>query len=262
VEFRILGPVGLWSHDQEIVLNGTKQRTVLAALLLARERVLFDRQIGEMLWGKNPPATYQAQIYTYVSRLRQCLRDYSDIARKGSGYVMRLTAARFDYTYFEELSMLGRTALRERRYGEAAETLRAALDLWRGPTLTDVTEYLAEAESPAIEEARIAATECRIAADLALGRYDQVIAELIGLVGTHPLRERLRAQLMMALYQSGRQADAFAVFHEGRQQLEEELGVFPGAALRKTYQAILAGDLWFRQPARLSVPARTAPGDA
>ncbi|MCY0941373.1 AfsR/SARP family transcriptional regulator [Streptomyces antarcticus] len=241
MEFRILGPVGLWSENSEILLNGTKQRTMLAALLLADERVLPDYQLGEALWGKEPPGTYQAQIYTYASRLRQHLEGHAEIIRKGSGYMMRILSARFDYSDFNTLSQAGHAALWARKYAQAADSLRAALSLWRGPTLTGVTDHLGEIEGPSIEEAQMETLESRISADLALGRHDQLTSELVGLVRTYPLRERLRAQLMAALCASDRQAEAFAVFHEGRRQLEEELGVDPGAALRHTYQAILTG---------------------
>jgi DNA-binding SARP family transcriptional activator len=243
MEFRILGPVGLWSNDQEVLLNGAKQRTIMAALLLARGRVLSDHQIGQMLWGNRPPETYQAQIYTYASRLRQRLGPSAEITRRGSGYVMRLLSARFDFADFQTLTRLGHGELLSGHYGEAAEMLRAALTLWRGPALSDVTDFLAEAEVPALEEARMDAVELRIEADLALGRHVQLISELTGLVAGAPLRERLRAQLMVALYRADRQAEAFAVFEEGRRQLEEQLGVDPGRALRDTYQAILTGDL-------------------
>jgi DNA-binding SARP family transcriptional activator len=241
IYFRILGPVGVWIDDNEVPLNGAKQRTMLAALLLADERVLSDYQLGELLWGRNPPETYQAQIYTYASRLRQRLRRGAQIVRKGPGYVLRLRSAWYDYREFQALSRTGRGALQNEQHAHAADVLREALDLWRGPTLSDVTEHLAEAACARIEEARMQALEGRIAADLALGRHDTVTSELVGLVGAYPLRERLRAQLMVALYESDRQADAFAVFHQGRAQLKEELGVEPGAALRRTYQAILAG---------------------
>ncbi|MGW7413532.1 AfsR/SARP family transcriptional regulator [Streptomyces sp. NPDC054863] len=227
----------------EIPLNGTKQRTMLAALLLASERVLPDYQLGEALWGKNPPGTYQAQIYTYASRLRQHLEGHAEIIRKGSGYMMRIISGKFDYSVFDTLSRSGQTALRARKYARAADALRAALDLWRGPTLTDVTEHLGETERPGIAEAHMETLESRISADLALGRHDQLTSELVGLVRANPLRERLRAQLMVAFYASDRQAEAFAVFHEGREQLEKDLGVDPGATLRHTYQAILTGGI-------------------
>ncbi|MFF4674708.1 BTAD domain-containing putative transcriptional regulator [Streptomyces sp. NPDC001279] len=243
MEFRILGPVGLWLENKEIPLNGTKQRTMLAALLLAGERVLPDYRLGEALWGKRPPGTYQAQIYTYASRLRQHLENHAEIIRKGSGYMLRIICGRFDHNEFDVLSRAGHACLAERKYQQASEALASALELWRGPTLTDVTEHLGQTERPGIDEAYMKTLESRIAADLALGRHVQVTSELVGLVSAHPLRERLRAQLMVALYAADRQADAFAVFHEGRQQLEEELGVDPGPALRQTYQDMLTGSI-------------------
>jgi DNA-binding SARP family transcriptional activator len=243
MEFRILGPVGLWSDGVELQLRGSKQRTMLAALLLARQRVLSDSQLGEMLWGKKVPKTYQAQIYTYVSRLRQHLPDGIQVVRQGPGYFLRIGPALFDYREFERLSRAGRNALRRASYDEAAELLRAALSLWRGPTLTDVTELLAEVERPRIEEDRMEALECRIEAELTLGRHDQLLSELVGLVGAHPLRERIRALMMVALYRSDRRGEAFATYREGCQLLAEELGVDPGPTLRAAYQALLTEDI-------------------
>ncbi|MGW1406027.1 AfsR/SARP family transcriptional regulator [Streptomyces sp. NPDC002403] len=259
MEFRILGPVGAWVDGEEIPLNGTKQRTMLAALLLAGERVLPDYRLGEALWGKRPPGTYQAQIYTYASRLRRHLENHVEIMRRGSGYMLRITSGCFDYGDFTTLSHSGRAALREGRYGRAAELLRAALGLWRGPTLTDVTEHLGDTERPSIEEAYMETLESRISANLALGRHAQLTSELVGLVHAHPLRERLRAQLMLALYVGDRQADAFTVFHEGRRLLDEELGVDPGPALRRTYQAILTGSVGELEREVLVGPAEADP---
>ncbi|SDH33731.1 DNA-binding transcriptional activator of the SARP family [Lentzea fradiae] len=243
MEFRILGPVGLWLNGAELPLKGSKQRTILAALLLAREKVLSDAQLGEVLWGKNPPATYQAQIYTYASRLRRHLHGGMALIRQGSGYFMRIGTARFDFHEFENLSRTGREALRLGRFDEASELLRGALSLWRGPTLTDVTDLLAETERPGIEEVRLKTLESRIDAELALGRHHELISELVGLVNADPLRERTRAQLMIALYQGDRQAEAFATFQEGSRLLSDELGVDPGPTLRNAYQAILTHDV-------------------
>lgn len=216
---------------------------MLAALLLARERVLSDAQLGEMLWGKNPPKTYQAQIYTYVSRLRQHLPGSIQVVRQGFGYSLRIGPAHFDFREFERLSREGRAALQATRYSTAAELFRSALNLWRGPTLTDVTELLGEAERPAIEEDRMEALENRIDAELILGRHERLTSELVGLVAAHPLRERIRAQAMVALYRSDRQGEAFATYHDGCDLLANELGVDPGPALRSTYQAILTDDV-------------------
>ncbi|MGZ3145677.1 BTAD domain-containing putative transcriptional regulator [Lentzea chajnantorensis] len=243
MEFRILGPVGLWLDGAELPLKGSKQRTILAALLLAREKVLSDAQLGEVLWGKHPPATYQAQIYTYASRLRRHLQGSMALIRQGPGYFMRIGASRFDFHEFEELAGTGREALRAGRFDHASETLRGALDLWRGPTLTDVTDLLAETERPRIEEVRMKTLELRIDAELALGRHHELTSELVGLVNANPLRERFRAQLMVALYRADRQAEAFATFHEGSRLLSDELGVDPGPTLKGAYQAILTNEV-------------------
>ncbi|WP_405113253.1 AfsR/SARP family transcriptional regulator [Micromonospora sp. NBC_01405] len=257
MEFRILGPVGLWAdNDDEVPLNGMKQRTLLAAFMLAHGQAISDHQIGELLWGTDPPETFQAQIYTYASRLRRRLSDAIQIVRKGPSYTMRMPTARFDYEEFCTLSAQGSAALHQNRYDEAGEMLRSALDLWRGPALADVTEQLAERERPALDQARLAALENRIEADLATSRHEEVTAELVSLVKRHPLRERFRAQLMLAHYHADRQADAFAVFHEGRQCLEEELGVNPGPALRYTYKAILTGDADRRSDQSVGRPGR------
>jgi DNA-binding SARP family transcriptional activator len=244
---------------KEVPLNGTKQRTMLAALLLADERVLPDFRLGEALWGKRPPGTYQAQIYTYASRLRQHLEGHVEIVRRGSGYQLRISSGRFDFGDFTELSRSGRSALQEGRYGRAEELLRASLRLWRGPALTDVTEHLGDTERPSIDEAYMETLESRISVDLALGRHAQVTSELVGLVHAHPLRERLRAQLMLALYAGDRQADAFTVFYEGRQLLDEEFGVDPGSTLRRTYQTILTGGVGDLEREVLFGPAESDP---
>lgn len=242
MEFRILGPVGLWADGVELPLKGSKQRTMLAALLLAQERVLSDVRLGEMLWGKWRPKTYQAQIYTYVSRLRRHLEGGVRINRQGPGYSLRIGSAGYDFHEFQRLSRTGRVALEARQYHRAADLLHAALRLWRGPTLTDVTDLLSEAEGPSIEEARMEALECRIDAELALGRHEVVKSELVGLVAAHPLRERFRSQLMISLYRSDQQAYAFATYHEGARLLADELGVDPGPTLRGAYHAILTDD--------------------
>lgn len=261
MEFRILGPVGLWLEGTELPLKGSKQRTILAALLLARGKVLSDAQLGEVLWGKSPPTTYQAQIYTYASRLRRHLQGSMALIRQGPGYFMRIGTARFDYHEFENLSRSGREALRTGRFDKASELLRGALDLWRGPTLTDVTDLLAETERPGIEEVRMKTLESRIDAELALGRHHELTSELVGLVNANPLRERTRAQLMIALYQGDRQAEAFATFQEGSRLLSDELGVDPGPTLKNAYQAILANDVRPAYPEQRS-PVTTTPRPA
>ncbi|MCX4783673.1 AfsR/SARP family transcriptional regulator [Streptomyces sp. NBC_01264] len=218
-------------------------RTLLAALLLARGRVVPDSRLSWLLWGMCPPVTMSAQIYTYVSRLRKLLEPEVTIVRRAPGYAIEAEGSHIDIVDFERLERLGRTALQQGRYDEAGTLLGQALDLWHGPALGHTTEFLVENDGPQWEEGRAAALENRMEADLALGRHQQVTAELTRLVGEFPLRERMRAQLMTALYRSGRQADALRSFHEGRGTLAEELGVEPGAELTDAYQAVLDGSL-------------------
>jgi DNA-binding SARP family transcriptional activator len=254
MEVCILGPVGVSRAGREVVLGGSKPRTVLAAMLLARGWVVPDTQLNELLWGWDPPATMSAQIYTYVSRLRKKLAPEIDIVRQPPGYLLRVGSVEFDFEQFERLTRLGDEQLKQGRFEDAARHLQAALDRWHGPALANVTEFLAQAEIPWLEEARMTTLESRVNADLALGRHRQLVSELIGLVAQYPLRERLRVQLMTALYQCERQADALAIYYEAQRTLSEELGVDPGAALTSAYQAVLHGELQFVPGAAHSRP--------
>jgi DNA-binding SARP family transcriptional activator len=258
MDFRILGPVEARCGGQGVALSGSKVHTVLAALLLARGRLVSDARLGALLWGWDPPVTAGAQIYTYISRLRKHLGEEVEIVRRRPGYAMRAPGARLDVVEFERLDRLGREALRDGRHSEAQALLTEALGWWRGSALSNVTEFLLEAELPRLEEARTLALENRIEADLALGRHEQVTAELTGLVQEFPVRERLRAQLMTALYRCGRQADALHTYYEGRKVLVDQLGVDPGEALAATYRAVLGGELGFPAhgaPTRPDTPA-------
>ncbi|PWI08964.1 hypothetical protein DIZ27_19965 [Streptomyces sp. NWU339] len=263
MEFQLLGPVEARDEVRRIALSGTKMHTVLAVLLLARGRVVSDGKLSELLWGWDPPATWNAQIYTYISRLRKLIGPEVDLVRRQPGYQLVADGARVDVVEFERLERLGRRAMEERRFTQAAETLRQALDLWQGPALANVTPHLAEAELPQLEEARMSALEHRIEADLALGRHGRLTSELTWLVGEFPVRERLRAQLMAALYRCGRQAEALRAYHEGREVLAEELGVDPGPDLTAAYQSLLSGELdTLPQPApslTSGMPTVTAP---
>lgn len=241
MDFRVLGPVEMWQHGIEIPLDGSKQRTVLAALLLARGRLVSDAVLSAMLWGERPPTTVNAQIYTYVSRLRKCLGSDGAIVRRRPGYLLRFEADSLDLEQFERLSRRGREALRCGQYDAAAHTLRQALGYWRGTALANVTDFLVDAQGHHLEEARLQALEGRIEADLQLGRHHQVVAELTGLVEEYPLRERLRAQLMTSLYQGDRQSEALTVYHQGRELLRDEVGSDPGPTLAGVYRAILNG---------------------
>lgn len=241
MEFRILGPVEAWEDNIEVPLEGSKQRTVLAALLLARGRMISDALLTARLWGDEPPNTSPAQLYTYVSRLRRHLSGAVDIVRRRPGYVLHTGSAYFDYEEFERLTRAGQEELQDGYFERASHDLRGAGELWRGPPLANVTDQMASAELPKMEEARMLALESRIEADLALGRHGALVVELTGLVNEHPLRERLRAQYMLALYHGDRQAEAFSAYQRGRDVLVAELGVDPGPALRDAYHAILDG---------------------
>ena len=257
-EFRILGPVEAWKDGSEVALDGAKQRTVLAALLLTRQQVLSDMQLGTLLWGSRPPATSEAQIYTYVSRLRRYLGDAVEITRRYPGYLMHVAAGSLDCDIFEEKAKRGRTALQEGHFEEAAWWLRSALSLWRGPALANVTEFMMDTERARLEEIRLAALEARIEADLALCRHSQLVPELTGLVSQFPLHERFRAQLMITLYRCGRQADALMVYEDGRRILAEELGVDPGALMRGAHQAVITADPRLDGPFALTSEPRLA----
>jgi DNA-binding SARP family transcriptional activator len=252
MDFRILGPVEARHGNVRVALSGSKVHTVLAALLLARGRVVPDSRLSSLLWGWDPPATANAQIYTYISRLRKHLGDEVEIVRQQPGYRFVANESRTDLHRFEVLAKEGREALRRERFEEAGELLRQALDLWHGPALANVTEHLQDIELPSLEEARTRALEDRFDADLALGRHEQITGELTALVARLPTHERLRAQLMTALYRCGRQADALHAYHEGRKVLAEQLGVDPGTALDLTYQAVLGGRLGLESPAPIA----------
>ncbi|MFF1478068.1 BTAD domain-containing putative transcriptional regulator [Streptomyces sp. NPDC058301] len=246
--------MAVWRDHTQVLLGGPKLRTVLAALLLARGRVVSDATLTSLLWGELPPATCTAQIHTYMSRLRNLIGPQAAVVRQRPGYLLRvsLDTARqaptleppvtVDLLEFERLAGQGREAARTGDAASASELLREALATWSGPVLGGVTDSLAEGERPHLEETRLAVLEERIEVDLALGRHVDLVPELVGWVQAHPLRERLRGQLMTALYRCDRQADALSVFQEGRQALAESLGIDPGPTLRNLHQAILVGD--------------------
>ncbi|GLZ06492.1 hypothetical protein Acsp03_39580 [Actinomadura sp. NBRC 104412] len=250
MRIQLLGPVEVRTPNGGIKLSATKVRTVLAMLVLARGHVVSDIKLTEMLWGDRPPTTSEAQIQTYVSRLRQKLGCAVEIRRQPPGYVMLTGTAHVDLVEFEERASRAQAAWAAGRAAEAAGDLRRALVLWRGPALSGVTEFLADAWRPQLEETKLTTLEDRIEADLALGRHEELTAELMGLVAAHPLRERFRGQLMLALYRCGRLAEALATYREHRALLAAELGVDPGPELEALHQKILASDGTLALPGR------------
>ncbi|CAN3982224.1 BTAD domain-containing putative transcriptional regulator [Kitasatospora purpeofusca] len=256
----VLGPVEVHDDDGRMVeLPGTKVHTVLATLILADGQTVSDDRLSSMLWAWDPPTTMSAQIYTYVSRLRKRLGPDVELIRRPRGYLLRADRAGLDLTEFERSAGAGRTALAGRRWAEAARELRSALDLVRGPALTNVTEHLADVERPRLEELHLAALEDWYEAELALGRHHRLVPDLTSLTAEHPMRERLRAQLMTALYRCGRQSDALAVFHSGRRILLEELGVDPGEALTGVHMGVLDGSLAQNAPEPAPEPVALRP---
>jgi predicted ATPase/DNA-binding SARP family transcriptional activator len=241
--FGLLGPLSATSDGEAIAVPGQKPRALLAALLLQPNQIVSRDRLIDALWGEDPPDTARNTIQVYVSQLRKLLPDGMLETATAPGYRLVIEPDAVDLFEFVRLSEEGRTALGLGDAARAAETLRAALALWRGPPLADLAwEPFAHAEIARLEELRIAALEDRIDADLALGRHGQLVPELEALVVEHPLRERLRGQLMLALYRAGRQADALAVYQRARRTLVDELGIEPGESLRTLERAILAQD--------------------
>jgi DNA-binding SARP family transcriptional activator len=254
MEFRILGPLEAWDGGSELSLGGFKPRTLLAVLLLhANEVVPSDRLIDE-LWGTGSPDDAAGALRINVSRLRKALPP-DVLTTRSPGYVLQIEPDALDLTRFERLVDEGRGLLARGLAADGSERLRDALSLWRGPALADFTyESFAQAAIARLEEIKLAAVELRIDADLALGRHDELVGELEGLVAEHPLREHLRTCLMTALYRSGRQAEALDAYQHARRALVDGLGIEPSAELRGLEQAILRHDpsLDLQEPVRAS----------
>jgi DNA-binding SARP family transcriptional activator len=239
VEFRILGPLEVSHQGRTVHIEGAKERALLAFLLLhAGEPVPVDHLIDE-LWGASPPATARKSVQVRVAGLRRSLGG-DVLLTRGDAYLVRLEPSQLDLHRFEQLLSDGSHALAAGDPPAAFATLHEALALWRGPALADFAyESFAQPAIARLEELRVHALELRIEAQLELGLQPRVIVELEDLVAAHPFRERLRAQLMLALYRDGRQGEALDVYHDTRTELLEELGIEPGPALQKLQQEIL-----------------------
>lgn len=238
VDFRILGPLEVWDGDRQLELGGPKRRAVLALLLLHANEVIAVDRLADQLWGERAPRNATAAIHTHVSRLRKELGP-EIIARRSSGYVLCAEPGALDLERFERL-ITGAEDLPAR---ERAEIMREALALWRGPPLQDLTFEPALAKYVArLDELHLSALENRVDADLEAGALAGLVGELESLIAEHPLRERLRGQLILALYRSGRQAEALEVCRETRRVLAEELGLDPSPELRDLERAILQQD--------------------
>jgi YVTN family beta-propeller protein len=250
IEFRILGPLEVQDEGRLAPLGGTRQRAVLAILLLHRGEVVSVDRLVDELWGERPPGTATKTVQVYVSRLRKELGQ-AVVLTRGHGYVLEVEPDQLDAASFERLTTEGREALARGEAGRAGELLREALGLWRGPALGDLAyETFAQSHVARLEELRLVALEHRIEADLALGAHAVLVPELETLVREHPSRERFWAQLILALYRSGRQVEALERYREARRALIEELGLEPGRELKELEHAILAQDPELDAPAR------------
>jgi YVTN family beta-propeller protein len=275
MDFRVLGPLEVARNGQPLALGGSKQRVVLAMLLLhANETVSTDRLI-DALWGESPPSGAIRAVRVHVSRLRKVLEveraeggGPSVLVTTSGGYLLRVGDDEFDLARFERLLAEGREALADGVPDRASKLLARALAEWRGDPLADLAfEPFAQGEAARLEELRVVALESQIDAELQLGRHAVVEPEIERLIAEHPLRERLRALQMLALYRAGRQADALAAYRDARAVLVEEVGVEPGDELRELHGAILRQDpalapprLAPRPPATRAPPAPTETG--
>lgn len=242
MRFRLLGPVEARSDGRKLALGGPKQRALLAMLLLDANKTVSRDRLIDGLWGEHPPPTASHTLDNYVSRLRKALGG-SRLSRNPPGYALLVEPDELDLDLFERLFREGREAQARGDANEAAATLRSALGLWRGTALADVLyEPFAATESSRLEERRLMALEQRIDADLALGRDDELVPELEALVRDNPFRERLLYQLMLALYRSGRQAEALGALQAAKRCFAEELGLEPGPQLRDLERLILEQD--------------------
>src|SRR5919106_2516002 len=258
LEFRVLGPLEMLVEGQPIEIVGTRQRALLAILLLrANEVVSRDRLIDD-LWGERTPETAPNALAALVARLRKALPAEIVLTRP-AGYELRLERQALDLHRFETLVEEGSSALAAGDPAHASELLRSALALWRGPPLAEFAyEPFAQPASTRLAELRLVALENRIEADLGVGRHLDVVGELQSLVGEHPLRDRLRGSLMLALYRSGRQAEALEAYRTGRRVFVDELGIEPGPALQELEQAILRQDPSVAAPGTTPISSQPA----
>jgi DNA-binding SARP family transcriptional activator len=238
LDFRVLGPLEVVRDGTPVPLGGPKPRALVAALLLRRGRAVSIDELVDALWGAEPPASAAASVHTYVSRLRRSLGEV--LVARPPGYVLAVEPERLDVARFETRLAEGRELRHRGDAAAAAVALREALGQFRGEPLADLAfEPFLQGEIGRLAELRLGALEERLQADLDRGAHAEVVGELEALCAEHPLRERLRGQLMLALYRCGRQADALAAYAGLRRRLDEDLGLQPDAALQRLERAIL-----------------------
>lgn len=246
----MLGPLEVRDGGERVALGGRKQRALLAILLLHANEVVSSDRLIDLLWGESPPGTALTALHGHVSQLRKLLEPGrgpgihpSVLVTVEPGYVLRVAPEQLDLEQHVALVASARTAFADGRPADARASFRRALDLWRGAPLADLDgEPFAQIELPHLAELRVAAAEELFEAELALGRSHDLVAELESHIARHPLRERPRGQLMLALYRAGRQAEALRAYQDARRTLVDEVGIEPGSNLRELERAILAQD--------------------
>ena len=252
MDARLLGPLEIRAAGTRVALGPRARRALLARLLLEPNRTVAVDRLVDDLWGDDVPPSAVKMIHIHVSKLRRVLPAGALVTR-APGYAIELDPEALDAVRFERLREQGRAALAVGHAAEAADRLRRALLLWRGPALAEFDAPFAAVEARRLEETHLACIEDRFDAELAVGEHARIVPELATFAAQHPLRERVHAQHMLALYRSGRQAEALAAYRELRRTLATDLGLEPSPALRALELQILQQD-----PA-LDVAARPAP---
>jgi len=245
VDFRILGPVEIAVGSERLELGGTRQHIVVAALLLSANKVVSMDRLLEAIYGEDPPLTARAQAQISISSLRRMFATYSCepvITTQTHGYAINVDDGQLDRVRFEELVAAARAARKANNVDLAVAKYRDALRLWRGPALDGIDSMLLRAAADRLDEQRIATNEERLNLELDLGRHHELVGELSELIHDYPLRERLRGQLMLALYRSDRAGEALGVYHQARRAMLDELGIEPGARLQQLANAIATAD--------------------
>lgn len=244
MDFRLLGPLEITiMEDKLLELGSARERTILASLLLHANHAVQIEHLIDAVWDDSPPATARSQVQQCVSALRRKLALAGDLLKtESAGYAIRVPDSAIDVARFAALTRRSRTAAAESRLADAADDLRAALGIWRGPACAGIESAVIRAAATRLDEDRLGALETCLDLELRLGRHRELSGELGELVGEYPLRERLVALYMLALYRSGRKVAALDVFRSARMTLVEELGLEPGDELSALHRAILAGD--------------------
>jgi DNA-binding SARP family transcriptional activator len=242
MDFRVLGSLEVSDRGAPVAVGGVRERTALAVLLLRANRTVPVADLIDALWPQRPPATARQQIQTAVSLIRRALDDPARIVTQPPGYLIRVGPDELDAEVFDRRLATVREHVRQGDALGAADGLREALGLWRGPALDGLDAPPLRVGAVWLEERRMAAIEDRAEADLAVGRHGDVVADLAILVARYPYRERLHAALMRGLYRLGRQAEALHAYRHYRRELVSELGLEPGHQLQALERAILRAD--------------------